>query len=388
MLQKRAELKLPFGEVNKWFIFDDLIIAVEEINLHVTRPSGGEWKNVKLPSDIISVVLLPGEDDVLLVGLASGELIGISLLSDVQPTEPILIKENVPINSLHYDESLLYIQVGDNLLITLLLEALTMSLHHPTDITLKDNGCYYELPTNRVDSMRITTDELVDGWPEQNDSKSRTKLILTGQGPMLSIVSLPPISEALLDPVGLAADFISSTVSNWLFSSKQTVSPKRKALLDRLPRGHATVLMTLDDSERSITEIIPTTGNHYILLDEQHGRALLFDPHCGIIRRQIKGLRGCQLSVIDGKLVALQAKRSYIDIIDIANDGNNIRHDLPPAPLSHHNLLPSKSMKRDNDNVITFRDLSSSSYYALLPPDQIIFPDLATGSLIMYKLTL
>ena len=335
MLEEVFECPLPPGGGHpQWHLLGDKVLAVRGSALHIMDGPGGEWGTVQLPGVITAVErwkdwILIGLDSGQLIGLNSGELLGIS--AQLQLTEPILIKEDRRIGRLQWDDSLLYLLVGDNLLVTLFLDAVEDAFLSNDTSRLKDSGCYYELPVERAITFHLSTDDRIDGWPEPTTTSGSTKLLVGGAAPMFSIVELPPIGEALLDPVSLAADFISNTVGGWLFKSQANISPKPRALLDRLPRGHVTTVMAFDDADRCIQDIqmLPKDRSVVVLLDQQHGRALLLDPYCGIIRRQVKGLRGSHVSLIADRLVALHPKRHYIDTHPLRGDGEPSRHDFP-----------------------------------------------------------
>jgi hypothetical protein len=210
------------------------------------------------------------------------------------------------------EASLLLILVDECSLITLYENGIDAVLHGGEVEYLRDSGCHYELPVGRVSSIVPMLRDEVNGWPEPQDTTDRVKLIVGGTSPMVSIFILPPISEALIDPLGLLSNAFSNAVGGWLNRRAQSpVAP----LLSVLPRGHVTSLLELDDSNRTISKVLAWKKN-LMLFDSQYGRMLSFDPVLGIITGQTKGLRGCQIGEgRGGILVAFHSKRNYIDII-------------------------------------------------------------------------
>ncbi|PJF18215.1 putative kinase [Paramicrosporidium saccamoebae] len=289
--------------------------------------SDGTNKSANLHMSITAV--LPWTDTIVLVGTSRGILF-LFCTTRMKVIQQIVLTDS-PIRWIGREASLLLILVGECSLITLYENGIDAVLHGGEVEHLRDSGCHYELPVGRVSSIVPVLREEVNGWPEPQDTADRVKLIVGGTSPMVSVFTLPPISEALIDPLGLLSNALSnafsSTVGGWLNRRSQSRSQSQSQLhaqprtqspiaplLTVLPRGHVTSLLELDDSNRTISQII-TWKNHFMLFDAQYGRALSFDPVLGIITGQLKGLRGCQVEEREGMLVAFHPKRNYIDII-------------------------------------------------------------------------
>lgn len=328
-----------------------------------------EWQEIEFPNDTVMSSFLYA-DRILFVGFHSGALSAIKL-----PEWHLLGQVRIssrPIQAIKCLDEMLYFLVAESEPTIIALDLLVVCEYfagNPNVLgELEGRGCVYEgRPGGSIMDIFPLRDEQVQGWPADTDeaiSRERVKMVIVGSSPMVSVVSLPPFSEALADPLDMAADFLSNTVASWL-TGKSSDKPKVTTVERRLPRASLFPLCTLDDPGRSLTCILSPSREHppFLLFDAQHGRVLKFDPVDGLILAQIKGLRGCTLHATpDGHLLALHAKRNHIHLLDPSiTPGNQELQHMELDPHLYGSLVapavisPLLVLTNQNDQLVLYK---------------------------------
>lgn len=325
-----------------------LVLGRLLVRFNLKEPASSRVRLYELSQSVTCAALLnPQQQPLLLLGLQDGQLMGLDvrawesvgsiiLAADVSPRAIVALQPEV------------YLLLGDQQVMAAEQLVLMDALHRSSIDRLRKHACVYELGRDvTVRALLPLHDERISGWPRtpmmmaapMDSPQTAARLILAGQNPMLSILQLTPIEEALPDPVVVAADFFSNTVGGWFRDRTAPSSPT--PLLSRLQRGFYTDLLALNDADRILERILPVPASHLILLfDVRHGRALLLDPRLGLFLRQIKGLRGCLLAFTalpDQQrpiLAAYHPRRSYVDLVDVLASPVAIlaRHEISPTP--------------------------------------------------------
>lgn len=320
----------------------DAILVLSRLLVRFNLKDKASRVRIHEPSQPVTCATLLNPQ-LLLVGLQDGQLVGL----DVRAWEPvggIILAADVSPRSIVVLQPEVYLLLGDQQVVAADQQALEEALCRSSIDRLRKHACLYELGREMtIRALLPLQDERINGWPTTPPMATTTgaRLILAGQNPMLGIIQLTPIEEALPDPVIVAADFFSNTVGGWFRDRTAPSSPT--PLLSRLQRGFYTDLLALNDADRALERILPVPSSHLILLfDARHGRALLLDPRLGLFLRQIKGLRGCLLAFTtmpDQRrgspiLAAYHPRRSYVDFINILASPVEIlaRHEIAPTP--------------------------------------------------------
>jgi len=221
---------------------------------------------------------------------------------------------------------------------------------------LAESACLVELPMSRVNDFIIIPE--YHTWPSSyvKDESHGPKILLVGNNPMLGIINVPAIEEAIRDPLGMATQFIGKKLSGWLSGSKE--SPKRQNhLFDILPRAMTKLLMVLDDSSRTLNTI-SSAADDLVVIDSQHERALIFHPQIGTFTRQFKGLRGSSIVAYKRSLLALYPKRSHIQIIPLTQSAHIQTIDIPEADHYHFTGNPNPILLTIKDSQFKLYKLS------------------------------
>lgn len=273
----------------------------------------------------------------ILVGLSSGELWKVDpqleLVANVA-----LGQVGEPVRSIYsLDDQMLFL-LGSSTILCVYNEALERAFGGDYNL-IRDSACLYRMDAGRIENARFLLDASIQGWPlGRGELPNRIKIVTVGQNPMVALHSLTPISEALPDPMAVAADFFSGTVGGWL-RGKSHPPPKPKPMSSLASEGMAEQLVTLDDSDRLISHIFPASNGDYLLFDAKHGRLLRFNPHEGLITAQMKGLRGFYVAPVgEQTLLAFNPKRAIIQSISV--DDLSLQPIETPA-AERIRLLPS-----------------------------------------------
>lgn len=279
---------------------------------------------------IINCAIIISKGELLLLGLSNGELVCLDN-SSFAIVWSIPIKDELPIRKLLIFHNVLLILVGKNTLVMLYLDSLIAASTGNELIVhdLAESACLVELPMGQVNDLKVLSK--YRPWPNSyvKDEFYGPKILLVGNNPMLSIINLPAIEEAIRDPLGMATQFIGKKLSSWLSSSGKE-SPRHHYLLDIIPRAMTKPLIILDDSSRTLNSILPTAEG-LVLIDSQHGRALIFHPQIGTFTRQFKGFRGAYIVTCKRSLLALYPKRNHLQIIPLTRYAHIQTIDIPKA---------------------------------------------------------
>lgn len=347
MLEEIAVLPIPESitpeQVQQTFFIDASLLVVTKSSVLLHRDG---WRELVIDDDTISSTL--HVQRLLLLGMQSGAVRAVSL-EDWRLLGTLRLSSR-PILVLRPLEATLFCLAGNVSIIALNLPLLCQYFLEGNAVLqelARHSGTYEGNVVGEMWDIFPLRNDLVKGWPVLDDEcrpPDQVKMVIAGTKPMVALVALSPLSEALPDPLDMAADFLSSTVGAWFrpapSSQKDEKSPRIVLVERRLPRAFLSPLITLDDTERTLSRILPSGKASCVLFDAHYGRALKLNVVDGLLETQIKGLRGCALGLIPtGRLLALHLKRNQIQLFDLSGTRSIGPDHLELDPASQGSLI-------------------------------------------------
>lgn len=221
---------------------------------------------------------------------------------------------NGPIARIRHDAEVLYVLMAK----TKTIVAIDLDFFNGSNNSnvLVDFACCYELPTEfeAVEDIQVLPRGGDYEWPETTDYSHYAPLLVVGRHPMMHILRVSPIDEAIGDPLNMASKYLSSKVSSWFGKSTAAPESPQDLLIKQLPRGHRHYTPILNEPDRTISRAIEVNNRIMLLQDSHHGRLLWYDFARGTVTWQLKGLRATQIIKVNEKLIIYYPKQSRIEI--------------------------------------------------------------------------